>query len=98
MLEMNIGPEVFNSELFDLIIRIKRSVGNDISETIFKKYAGYESFADDCKFFREQWLERNKIMAENIKKNAKEYPCKRLVVITDGEHRYILRDLLKNKR
>jgi len=97
MWEMNLGPEAFNSELFDLIIRIKHSVWRDISGSIFKKYPGYESLVDDCKFFRDQWLERNKIMAENIKKAAKEYPGKRLVVITGGEHRYILRDLLKNE-
>lgn len=95
-MNMNFGPKEINSEVFDLIIRIKNSLTEDIAETIYKKYPGYEGLADDCKFFRDQWLERNKIMAENIKKAAKEYPGKRLVVITGAEHRYILRDLLKD--
>ncbi len=92
----NFGPKELNSEPFDLIIRIKTSIVEDIAETIYRKYPGYEGLADDCKFFRDQWLERNKIMAENIKKAAGEYPGKRLVVITGAEHRCILRDLLKD--
>jgi carboxyl-terminal processing protease len=93
---VNFGPKEYNSELFDLIIRIKQSITNDIEETIYRKYPAYEGLADICKFFRDQWLERNKIMAENIKKAAREYPGKRLVVITGAEHRCILRDLLKD--
>jgi hypothetical protein len=93
---VNLGPKEFNSELYDHIIIIKNSLTEDIAETIYRKYPGYEDLTDNCKFFRDQWLERNTIMAENIKKAAKEYPGKRLVVITGGEHRYILRDLLKD--
>jgi hypothetical protein len=93
---VNFGPKEYNSEPFDLIIKMKHLITGDIAETIYRKYPGYEGLADICKFFRDQWLERNKIMAENIKKAAKEYPGKRLVVITGAEHRYILRDLLKD--
>jgi hypothetical protein len=35
-------------------------------------------------------------MVDNIVKAAKEYPGKRLVVITGATHRYTLRDLLKD--
>jgi len=52
---------------------------------------------DDYYFFRDQWQERNRIIAGNIIKAAKEYHGKRLVVLTGATHRYILRDLLKNE-
>ena len=90
----NIGPDFFNSQAFDSIIRIKHSVWREIAAEILKKYPGYGTLVDDCHFFRDQWNERNKIMADNIVKAAKQYPGKRIVVVTGAEHRYILRDCM----
>lgn len=64
---------------------------------MLKKYPGYEQLADEAHFFRDQWHERNRIMADNIIKAAKQYAGRRLVVVTGATHRYILRDLLKNE-
>jgi C-terminal processing protease CtpA/Prc len=93
---MNSGPEVINSVAFDSIIRVRHSVWYDILPVILKKYPGYETLIDDCLFQKQEWMERNKIMADNIVKAAKEYPGKRLVIVTGSMHRYILRDLLKD--
>jgi len=96
MLFMNFGPEIINSDAHDSIIRVRRSLWFDIMPVILKKYPGYETLIDDYRFQKQEWQERNKIMADNIVKAAKEYPGKRLVVLTGAEHRYILRDLLKD--
>lgn len=95
-LDLNAGPEIINSEGYDSITMLKLSTLYDITPFLLKKYPGYETTADDYLFEKQEWQERNKIMADNIIKAAKEYPGKRLVVITGSTHRYILRDLLKN--
>ncbi len=91
------NPKIINSEAHDSIIRIKLSVWHNIMPAILQKYPGYETLIDDYHFARDQWHERNKIMADNIIKAAGKYPGKRLVVMTGATHRYILRDLLKNE-
>jgi len=91
-------PEIINSEGFDSIIKIKHefvSEGNILS-TIMEKYPGYEAAVNFEQFLETWWQERNKVMTDNIIKVAKEYPAKRLIVVTGAEHRYILRDLLGN--
>lgn len=90
-----ITPKIINSQLYDCVIRVKHSSG-DIIPKILKKHSAPQSMIDESIFFRDVWLERNKIMVNNILKASKEYKGKRLVVITGSEHRYILRDLLKD--
>jgi pheromone shutdown protein TraB len=92
----NAKPEVINSEAHDSIIRIKKSLWYEIIPEILGKYPECKELIELDHFFRDQWNIRNKIMVENIIKVAKEYPGKRLVVITGATHRYILRDLLKD--
>ncbi len=91
-----ITPKIINSQLYDCIIRAKQSAG-DIIPQILKKYSAPQSMIDESIFLRDVWLERNKMMVNNILKASKEYKGKRLVVITGSEHRYILRDLLKDR-
>jgi len=93
----NAGPEIINSEAHDSVIRIKKLCSDYFFPTMLKKYTGYETLIEESHFFRDQWHERNKIMAQNIVKAAKQYPGKCLVVQTGATHRYILRDLLKNE-
>jgi hypothetical protein len=95
---LNGAPNIINSDAHDSIIRIRHSLWYDIMPTILKKYPGYETLADDYCFEKDQWRERNKIMAENIKKATSEYSGKRLVVVTGATHRYALRDLLKDEK
>jgi len=90
-------PENINSETYDSIVRIKYSLWYDIMPAIWKKYPGWETLVDDSCFEKQQWEERNKIMVDNIVKAAKEYPEKRLIVITGARHRWSLRDLLKDE-
>ncbi|MHC4457483.1 MAG: serine hydrolase [Planctomycetota bacterium] len=91
-------PEVINSDAHDSIIRVKHSLWYDIMPTILQKYPGYETLIDDYHFARDQWHQRNQIMADNITKAAKKYPGKRLVVVTGATHRYTLRDLLRDEK
>lgn len=93
----NAAPEIINSKAFDLIIKIKNSAWNVIFPEIMKKYPAYQTFAFKLRFFDDQWNERNRIMADNIIKAIKQYPGKRLVVLTGAEHRYILREMLEDE-
>jgi len=93
----NGSPEIINSKTFDSIIRIKHSVWYDILPSVLTKYPGYETLIEDWHFARDQWCERNKIMADNIIEAAKDHPGKRLVIATGCYHRYILRDLLRDE-
>ena len=95
-LSNNSTPEMINSQAYDNLIRAKKSIWYDILPKILADYNGYETLSEDYKFSKDQWLERNKIMADNIIKAARQYPGKRLFVITGSYHRYILRDLLKD--
>lgn len=94
----NSGPEIVNSDAYDSAVRMVYLLWFDIVPPILKKYPGYEGLVEHYCFERDEWQERNRIMADNIIKVAKEYPGKRLVVVTGSEHRYILRDLLKDEQ
>lgn len=96
-LRENASPNVVNSEAYDSAVRMVYLLWFDIVPNILKKYPGYETLIKHYNFERDEWQERNSIMANNIIKAAKEYPGKRLVVVTGCEHRYILRDLLKDE-
>lgn len=91
-------PETINFDGFDSAIKMKHFVWYEMIPRVLEKYEGYEIAASDFDFLRDEWKERNGIMVNSIVKAAKEYPGKRLVVITGSEHRYILRDLLKNEK
>ena len=67
---INSAPEIINSEAHDSIIRIKKSLWYDILPTTLQKYPGYELLIADYHFARDQWNERNRIMADNIIKAA----------------------------
>jgi len=90
-------PETINSEGFDSVIKMKHFIWYEMMPQVLEKYKGYEETADDFRFFGKQWKERNSIMVNNIISAAKEHSGKRLVVITGSEHRYSLRDLLKDE-
>jgi hypothetical protein len=92
------GPESINSKALDSIVKIRRCVETDILSTIVGKHPEYKTFEKDIRYFGRYWQKRNRIMADNIVKAAKEYPEKRLLVITGCEHRYILRELLKDEK
>lgn len=51
---------------------------------------------DFARKWKAQWFDRNAIMADNIKKFAKEYKNKRIVVLVGFEHKPGLLDLLKS--
>jgi len=93
----NFGPEIINSDAYDSAVRMVYLFWFDVLPDVIKNYPSYKSLVDHYHFERDQWNTRNKIMADNIIKAVKEYPGKRLVVITGATHRYILRDLLKDE-
>jgi carboxyl-terminal processing protease len=93
----NASPQVINSETYDSIIRIKSALRYEIIPALLTKHPAYEAAVDDCRFLKAHWQKRNQIMVDNILRAAKEFPGKRLVVVTGATHRYILRDLLKDE-
>jgi hypothetical protein len=87
-------PEVINSAAFDELIRAKRSMDQDLVLHLAEAHADQSELVGEYRFFGAEWEERNRIMAENIEKVDREYPGKRLVVLTGSEHRYVLREHL----
>ena len=92
------GPKQINCESYDRLIRVKHSLNKEILPRIIGGYPGFEQAAEYGEFYHNEWHERNEIMANNIVKIATDYKGKRIVVLTGSEHRYILKDLLKNKK
>lgn len=91
-------PEFINSDVHDRLIYLKHVEAPPRLLAIFKKSPDFTpQIAADMAFLEEEWLERNAIMARNIEKAAGEYPGRRVVVVTGAEHRYVLRNLLREK-
>ena len=84
-----------NSPAYDMIINLKHSLMSDVLPNAIEA-SGDGTLAGEFRFLADEWQERNRIMARNIQDIARSFPAKRLVVLTGTEHRYILRDLLRN--
>jgi hypothetical protein len=89
-------PEVINSEAFDSIIRASWRIGDIVGPELMKAHPKQADIAREQAWLRQQWHVRNRIMAEKILARAKRHPGGTLAVIAGAEHRYILRDLLKD--
>jgi hypothetical protein len=90
LLHRTAPPEVINSAAFDELIQAKRRMDQDVVLHLDTR----PDLVDEYRFLRTEWLERNDIMARNIRRIAAEYRGARLVVLTGSEHRYLLRRLL----
>jgi len=90
----NSGPEVINSEGFDRIIRLKHYIWEELMPQLSARVPSLRDLAGEFAFFRDEWHERNRIMADHIAAEARKRPGERIVVLCGCEHRYILRDLL----
>lgn len=88
------GPEVINSEGFDRIIRLKHFIWEELMPELSAKVGSLKDLAGEFAFFRDEWHERNRIMADNVATQARKRSGQRIVVLCGAEHRYILRDLL----
>jgi hypothetical protein len=93
-LDHRAGPEIINSPAYDHLIRIKHSLWDHILPALMAHHPDNRQAAPDFEFLRDEWTERNHIMADNIATIAAEYPGRRIAVLTGSEHRYLLRDLL----
>jgi Family of unknown function (DUF5694) len=91
---LNTGPEVINSEGFDRIIRLKHFIWEELMPELSAKVRSLNDLSGEFAFFRDEWHERNRIMAGNIAVQARQRPGQRIVVVCGCEHRYILHDLL----
>ena len=88
------GPEVINSDGFDRIIRLKHFIWEELMPELSAKVASLNGLAGEFAFFRDEWNERNRIMASTVVTQVRKRPGQRIVVLCGCEHRYILRDLL----
>lgn len=93
-LDHRAGPEIINSAAYDHLIRIKHSLWDHILPALMAHHSDHQQAAADFEFLRDEWRERNHIMADNIAAIAADYPGRRVAVLTGSEHRYLLRDLL----
>ena len=93
-LDHRAGPEIINAPAYDHLIRIKHSLWDHILPALIAHHPDHQQADGDFEFLRDEWQERNHIMADNIATIAAEYPGRRIAVLTGSEHRYLLRDLL----
>ena len=91
------GPETINSEGLDRIIRLKHYIWEELMPRLSARVPSLSDLAGEFAFFRDEWHERNQIMADNIASQARKRPGQRIVVLCGCEHRYILRDLLAER-
>lgn len=95
--DLNSGPEIINSEGYDRLIRLKHFLFQELMPELSAKVSSLSDLTAEFAFFRDEWHARNQSMADNIAKQAKKYPARRIVVLCGSEHRYILRDLLSTQ-
>ena len=92
------SPLFINSDVFDRVMYLKHGRSYEVLAMIFEKYPDFTpELADNLKLITQEWTERNEIMAANIEAAARKFPGGRLAVVTGSAHRYILRDLLKDR-
>ena len=87
------APEVVNSSLCDAIVATEHELRARATALVVR-----ESSIDDKAFGEleaREWSERNRVMAENICNAAKDRPGERILVTTGYEHRYRLKQLLR---
>jgi uncharacterized protein DUF5694 len=93
----NTGPEIINSEGVDRIVRMKHYMWDELMPQLSPNLPRLGDLAAEFAFFRDEWHQRNRIMADNIAAQARKWPARRIVVLCGYEHRYILRDLLSSQ-
>jgi hypothetical protein len=95
--DLHSGPEIINSEGYDRLIRLKHFLIEELMPQLSTRVPPLRDLTVELAFFRDEWHERNQIMEDNVAKQAKKYPARRIVVLCGSEHRYILRDLLSTQ-
>ena len=93
----NGSPRVLNSEPYDLVVRSRRCIDSKLVIDMVQRHKDQAALAGELAFFRDEWDDRNRIMAEHITSIAARYVGRRLVVLAGGDHRYILRDLVSTR-
>ncbi len=91
------SPRMVNFEGYDALVRDKYFLYHELIPHLLRKYDNYKSLASQWDLLANGWMSRNSTMAENICKVAQAHPGKRLLVVVGAEHRYILRDLIKEQ-
>jgi hypothetical protein len=84
-----------NSDVSASFIALKSAVDLDLMLSIVKQtkeLAGWLAFAELRKAY---WQKRNTVMCENIIRYSKEFAGKRVVVLVGNDHKYILKNMLK---
>src|ERR1022692_2588979 len=80
------GPETINSEGLDRIIRLKHYIWEELMPRLSARIPSLSDLAGEFAFFRDEWHERNQIMADNIASQARKRPVQRIVVLCGCEH------------
>lgn len=88
-------PRVINSEISDRFIEYLDKIANRFYGKVVDTYSDLKDYKGNVEFEKSFWLERNKVMVENIMRHLGEREDAITAVITCGyEHRGILKKLL----
>jgi hypothetical protein len=90
-------PEVFNSDACDKAMESKQYYGGEGLARIVALTPSLAKFSEFCKFKHDFWIMRNNAMVDHIILRVKEFHPKTVLVICGFEHRYYLRNGLREK-
>jgi pheromone shutdown protein TraB len=88
------GPEVVNSEVLDSIKRASDSL-IPVFKKLMAEHPEKAHLAREFDFIRQHRQHRDECMVKKIKHYAQKHQGQRIIVVVGAEHRYRLRDLLK---
>lgn len=86
-----------NSDVSTKFFALKNKADFELMISIIRKNKELEKWLSFAELRKAFWDERNKVMAENIIKYAKEFEGKKIVVLVGNDHKYALIDLLEGK-
>jgi hypothetical protein len=90
-------PGVFNSETCDRAMESKQFYAGEGLCRIVALTPSLAKFSEFCKFKHDFWVTRNNAMVDNIINRVREFHPKTVLVICGFEHRYYLRNGLREK-
>lgn len=90
-------PEVFNSDACDKAMESKQFYAGEGLARIVALTPALTKFSEFCKFKHDFWITRNNVMVDHIITRVKEFHPKTVLVICGFEHRYYLRNGLRQR-
>jgi hypothetical protein len=87
-----------NSDVSTRFIALKSAVDLELMLSIVKRTKDLAKWLAFAELRKSYWQKRNTVMCENIVRYSSEFDGKRIVVLVGNDHKYILKDMLKEHK